>query len=57
MIIRFPTIMSFVLNTPLCSGLKIHNEILNLNNQQNVSLYNLCKCYSIFLWEINSMTY
>jgi orotidine-5'-phosphate decarboxylase len=33
---------------PYIIGLKIHNEILNLNDQQNVSLYNLCKCYSIF---------
>lgn len=36
---------------PYIIGLKIHNEILNLNSQENVALYNICVCYSIFLWE------
>ena len=32
-------------------GVKVHNEILNLTNEQNILLYNLCKNYSLFLWE------
>ena len=23
----------------------------NLNEEQNITLYNICKCHSIFLWE------
>ena len=32
-------------------GIKIHSEILNLNQEQNKNLYNLCKRYDLFLWE------
>ena len=29
-------------------GVKIHSEILNLNKEQNDSLYKLCKKYDLF---------
>ena len=48
----FPQLCHFLSKIyPYIIGLKIHNEILNLNPQQNITLYNLCKCYSLFLWE------
>jgi len=32
-------------------GLKIHNEILDLSEDENIILYNICHAYGIFLWE------
>lgn len=32
-------------------GVKIHNEILQLDNDQNRELYSLCQQYDLFLWE------
>lgn len=33
------------------SGIKVHNEILNLSKEENMELYQLCKKNDIFLWE------
>ena len=32
-------------------GIKVHSEILNLNQEQNKILYNSCQKHDLFLWE------
>lgn len=32
-------------------GLKVHSEILNLSDDENKKLYEMCKEYNVFLWE------
>ena len=40
---------------PYISGLKVHNEILNISLEDNIQLYEICKSYGIFLWEDRKM--